>query len=366
MSSWSPPAFLKSNGQVGNGGTLRLHQRRFRLYEFAKYWYDSLLAYKSNGVSPTWISIQNEPDWAAGYDSCVFHPTEDTVNGTNYRQLFQSARARLSAPDESAVAAEDSCAGSRPHPLQRLAELRCNNEREQFLWRAHHLYGDSTDGTPDGFKGSISALDQFFPAKPQFMTEYGITRHDGPDRMLIHNALTVEQVSGYNFWNLIWPGTDGGLIQIENPLRTSRSWTNAPPGTPTQSHGWWLSPTYWAMKHFSYFIQPGFRRVAATCTDANVLTSAYLSPDGSATRGWCSSTKAPMRLHRRHELRFVSVFHSSVYQTAGTNYFQSLGSVGSQLTAARCVAHHGGAGQIRRRRFRDQSLADKRRKPALR
>lgn len=51
---------------------------------FASYSYDSLAAYASNGITPQWISIQNEPDFAAGYASCRFDSTEDTVNGTNY------------------------------------------------------------------------------------------------------------------------------------------------------------------------------------------------------------------------------------------------------------------------------------------
>jgi hypothetical protein len=50
MSSWAPPAFLKSNGQVGNGGTLVFTNGGFAYTNFANYWYDSLLAYRSNGV----------------------------------------------------------------------------------------------------------------------------------------------------------------------------------------------------------------------------------------------------------------------------------------------------------------------------
>jgi hypothetical protein len=149
---------------------------------------------------------------------------------------------------------------------------------------------------------------------------------------LIHNVLVVEQASGYNYWSLIWPVGGNGLVQIENPFDGSRaSWTNAPPGTTTESHGYWLTPAYWAMKHFSYFIQPGFRRVAATCTDTNVLTSAYLSPDGLRlvavfiNRNLASST---------NNVSFGSFpyLNSSVYQTAGTNHFQLLGPLPNPQT----------------------------------
>jgi glucuronoarabinoxylan endo-1,4-beta-xylanase len=93
MSSWAPPAFLKSNGQVGNGGTLLDTNGGFVYNEFAQYWYDSLQAYRSNGVSPTWISIQNEPDFEASYDSCVLRPSEGVVNGTNYASYAKALEA---------------------------------------------------------------------------------------------------------------------------------------------------------------------------------------------------------------------------------------------------------------------------------
>ena len=51
MSSWAPPAFLKSNGQVGNGGTLVYSNGGFAYTNFARYWYDSIQAYQSNGVN---------------------------------------------------------------------------------------------------------------------------------------------------------------------------------------------------------------------------------------------------------------------------------------------------------------------------
>lgn len=326
MSSWAPPAFLKSNGQVGNGGTLLYTNGGFAYKQFANYWYDSLAAYKALGVSPTWISIQNEPDWAAGYDSCVFHPKEDTVKGTNYASYSKALDAcyqRLTNMPSPPKLLGPECVGLGYNDVQHYAATMHPNS---FYGVAHHLYGGSTDGTPDGYKAAMSALTNVFPGKPRFMTEYGVTNMI-EQANLIHNVLTVEQASGYNYWSLVWPGTSGGLIQIEFPWDQSR-WTNAPPGTPTQSHGWWLAPAYWAMKHFSYFIQPGYRRVAATCSDPNVLTSAYLSPD--------SLRLVAVFINRNTSSSAVDVnfgsfpyFASSVYQTAGTNYFESLGSVAS-------------------------------------
>ncbi len=331
ISSWSPPAFLKSNGQVGNGGTLLYTNGGFLYNEFAQYWYDSIVAYRNLGVSPTWISIQNEPDWEAGYDSCIFRPSQVYTNPTNYWAGYSNALSatylRLTNLSSSPklLGPENVGLYGNSAAVQNYAATMNPNH---FYGVAHHLYGGSTDGSPDGYNSALSALTNIFPSKPRFMTEFGLG--DMLDQAnLIHNVLSVEQASAYNYWSLIWPGTEGGLIQIEFPWNQSQ-WTNAPPGTPTQSHGWWVTPAYWAMKHFSFFVQPGYRRVAAACTDTNVLTSAYLSPEGLRL--------VVVLINRNlnfatNSLSFGSFpyFNSAVYQTAGTNNFQSLGAVGSQL-----------------------------------
>jgi len=331
MSSWAPPAFLKSNGQVGNGGSLIMTNGGFAYTNFAQYWYDSLMAYQSNGVTMKWISIQNEPDWIASYDSCVFHPTEDTVNGTNYASYSKALDAvyqRLSTLPSPPKLLGPEVVGLGFSDVQHYTATMNGNS---FYGVAHHLYGGSTDGTPAGYVPAMNALTNVFPTKPRFMTEYGLSNMVDA-ASLIHYVLTAEQASGYNFWSLVWPVGGVGLVEIENPYDLS-SWTNAPPGTTGDLHGWWLSPCYWSMKHFSYFIQPGYKRVAATSSDTNVLASAYLSPDGLRLVSVFINKSTSASSTLATNFGSFPFFQSSVYQTAGTNYyFLPLGTIGSQLT----------------------------------
>jgi len=328
MSSWSPPAFLKSNGQVGNGGTLITNSGgSFAYTNFAQYWYDSIQAYKSNGVNLTWASLQNEPDFVATYDSCIFHPSEDTVDGTNYASYSKAMDAvyqrlsslpsppKLLAPEPVHIAFND------------LKNYAAGMNSTSFYGVAHHLYGDG-GATGDSFLGNISSAANMFPSKPHFMTEYGDLFDMIECANLIHDCLVVEQVSGYNHWSLVWPGTTGGLIQIENPFASRSTWTNAPPGTPTQPHGWWYSPSYWSMKHFSCFIQPGFKRVSATDSDSNVRSSAFLSPDGLRLVVVLINTNRAVSSAMNFNFGAFGAGKTSVYQTADTNYyFRSLGSL---------------------------------------
>lgn len=324
ISSWSPPAYLKSNGEVGNGGTLIQIEGEYAYSEFADYWYDSLQDYIANGVSPTWISIQNEPDWTAEYDSCRFNPTEAPWYGESYASyalaldaVYQRLEADLPSPPKLLG---PEVVGIGYNAIQNFAAAM---NPDSFYGLAYHLYHGSTNGTPDGYIPAFQATTSLFPEKPAFMTEYGDFFDMIECANLIHNALTEGQVSGYNHWSLIWPG-EIGLVEIEFP------WD---PGSWTNPKGYWLNPSYWSMKHFSYYITPGFRRVEAISSDPDVLVSAYLSPDDLRLVvvfiNRSTSTPSTVTL----DAGSFTYDYSSVYQTASSNYFESLGPIsGSQLT----------------------------------
>jgi O-glycosyl hydrolase len=74
MSSWSPPAYLKSNGMTrppptsgASGtepaGTLVQQGGVYAYSDYADWWVRSLQAYAAAGVVPDYVSIQNEPDF---------------------------------------------------------------------------------------------------------------------------------------------------------------------------------------------------------------------------------------------------------------------------------------------------------------
>jgi hypothetical protein len=142
----------------------------------------------------------------------------------------------------------------------------------------------------------------------------------------MHDCFVWEQAVGFNFWSLVWP-VSGGLINQENPYANHNTWTNAPPGTPTQSHGWWYAPGYWAMKHFSYYIQPGFKRINATNTDVNVRLTGWTSPDNSRLVVVLINTNKAVSSAMNFNLGAFTNGQSSVYQTWDTNYYKSLGAL---------------------------------------
>jgi hypothetical protein len=201
-----------------------------------------------------------------------------------------------------------------------------------FYGVAHHLYSGGSPSSADSFIPALQALTNVFPSMPKFQTEYGETDMI-QTALLMHHSLVQEGVSCYIFWSLVWPVGGPALVEQENPWNLS-SWTNAPPGTPTQSHGYWLTPEYYAVKHFSFFITPGFRRVDTPGDDPNARLSAYLSPDNSRLVVVMINPNSTAYAVT-NALNGFTVGTSAVYQTVGANaqtsQFAPLGTAPANL-----------------------------------
>jgi O-glycosyl hydrolase len=168
----------------------------------------------------------------------------------------------------------------------------------------------------------MNALRADYPNMPKMMTEYG----DGSmfnSAWIIHNAMTEEDASAYIFWSAFWP--DGGsLVLLDNPYDRSR-WTT--------DKGWKFGPGYWAIKHFSAYTSPGWKRVETSTTDPAIKLSAFVSPDGRRVTAVALNTSdtAPATLQLSlpgyaHKLR------PQVYRTAGDEQFKHLAEPGANNT----------------------------------
>jgi len=286
MSAWSPPAYLKSTGMTrppyntsanatGTAGTLVKNGDTYDYAGYADWWVRSLHAYAAQGVAPDYISIQNEPDFHTnGWETCLWGPTEDArLEGIATAGYGQAVDAVYNALGASTLA-------SRPIIVGPETTGFLNNVVQKYLAGlniaqlgaiAHHLYGTTVDNPdPDWFNGSMGAVGRAAQAAglPTFMTEYSpnvVTMFD--TAWLMNNALTVESVSAYIYWELIWsPTPPTGLVTIASSAPNSYT----------------INDTYYALKHFARWTDPGWVRVDATSSVSAVRVSAFVSPDGSS------------------------------------------------------------------------------------
>ncbi|MFV0504271.1 MAG: glycoside hydrolase family 30 protein [Lachnospirales bacterium] len=80
LSPWSPPAFMKTNGQKNQGGKLKPNYR----LTWAKYICKYICEYRKLGFNVTMLTIQNEPKATQKWDSCVYTGAEEKDFLENY------------------------------------------------------------------------------------------------------------------------------------------------------------------------------------------------------------------------------------------------------------------------------------------
>ena len=267
ISSWSPPANIKSNNSVNGGSNATLKKNsstgKYMYGEFGKYWADALSAYKSFGIEPDYISIQNEPSYDATWESCRFEPTENTTIAGYDRALDSVKFAFQQAGWHPGILASE-CHGIGYNTFQNYANRFNHNIVDGYCFHLYH--GDngsmsSNNPNPDAFNSNLTAIARTYSDKPIWQTEFD--RGDWfQTAWLINNCLIFGNVSAYLWWELVWPSGGKPLIQM-------------------QSSNYTITKYYWAFRQFSKYIYSGWKRATAETNDDSLRISAFINPEGN-------------------------------------------------------------------------------------
>ncbi len=265
ITSWAPPRELKSNDDVKNGGTLKKVNGEYVYDQFADYWYDSLKAYEKVGIVADYISIQNEPDYEADWNSCLFMPTE-TDEFAGYDKALDAVYKKLNKEmeDPPKLLGPETIGMGYTEFYNYLEEMNI----DYIYGIAHHLYRGGTHSNPTSFRYNMQQLDKKYKDMPKFQTEFERGDNGFKTAWLIHNALTEENVNAYLYWDLIWD--NGGLVVLENPWFKTQWRTDK---------GYYKSEEYYALQHYSKFIGKGYKRVDVNGGSNKIKVSAFISPD---------------------------------------------------------------------------------------
>ena len=278
MTSGTPPAALKANRSRTCGGrpetcTLAsLPGGRFDYAGFASHWRASLEAYADAGISPDYVSIQNNPNWVPPADrpneACRFLPEEGTatvnVDGAaveiaypGYREALSAVRAaiqdlpmpQIGAPEVSGIGMVD----------QYVPPL----DAAVFDALALHLYGVDATAVDIGGLEAVRDLARQLD-RPVFQTEM---QADGMETaILIHHALTAGGASAYLQNDLVAVTRDAAQVALVL-LDGARFEPQGP---------------YYALSHYAKSTDPGWVRVDADSDSSELLGSAWLAPDDRA------------------------------------------------------------------------------------
>ena len=174
--SWSPAGYVKSNNHhKGAGGTLKYTLEdgtvQFDYSGFANWWDESLDEYESNGISLDYISIQNEPDWPADYESCRLDP-EETITSSDTIAAYNTA---LDSVYNKVIARthQPNIIGPETIGIGFNAVEKYVNKLDETKIDAisHHLYHGVSENNPF-VSTDFTKVGNFHPEIPHFQTEF--------------------------------------------------------------------------------------------------------------------------------------------------------------------------------------------------
>ena len=272
-SPWSPPAWMKDNGDMLNGGKLR--KENYGVY--ADYLIKFIQAYRIAGIPITWLTIQNEPDARQIWESCNFIAEDEAgfiaehlapklraagisaglwIWDHNKDKIFTRARdvlknqkaaeaveaiafhwytgthfenlalCREFFPDKF-LAFTEGCVEMNPMAVSAMAD---SSSSDESLWRAGELYGRDLAGN-------------------------------------LNSGMSV-----YMDWNVLLDET-GGPNHVQN-------FCSSPLIYDTDKGEIKPQPAYWHIAHFSRFITTGSQIVAISRFTEELPFTAAVTPEG--------------------------------------------------------------------------------------
>lgn len=268
-SPWSPPGWMKTNNEMLHGGKLKTEYYP----NWALYYTKFIKAYEKEGL-PVWgISVQNEPMATQRWESCLYTAEEERDFLKNH---LGPTMEKEGLKDKKIIVWDH----NRDLIPQRAQAYFDDPEAAKYAWGiGFHWYEDWSGGTP--MYDNIRLIHENYPDKNIFFTE-GCAESFNAERYFAwvlgeeYGRSMINDFNngmvGFTDWNILLD-QNGGPNHVGN-------FCFAPVHGNTQTGELIYTNAYYYIGHFSKFIQPGAKRVSSAASRSQLLTTAFLNPDG--------------------------------------------------------------------------------------
>lgn len=265
VSPWSPPAWMKTNFRMDDGGSLRPEYAE----AWANYYVKFVQAMQREEHFPIWaFTVQNEPEAHQTWESCLYTPEEerDFIKnhlGPAFDRAGLTGQVKLLGWDHNRDRIEARAAADFDDPAS-----------ARYLWGLGvHWY------VSDDFAAS-SRVHASYPDKAVFFTE-GCCEGGKELGAWEHGEQYATQmigdfsnwVCGFLDWNIVLDQR-GGPNHVGN-------FCDAPVIVNTETKEVHYNASFYYIGQFSRFVQPGAHRIAASEAPAPLRSIAFANPDGS-------------------------------------------------------------------------------------
>ncbi len=256
LTPWSPPAWMKTNGEMNNGGKLKPECREVWARFMAKF----IRAYRDRGIPVSLVSIQNEPEAVQVWDSCIWSAEEE---GEFVAKFLGPTLEREGLGDVGILIWDH----NRDAMVRRAAgAIRFPGASRYIHGTAYHWYNG------EQFE-NVSAVHELFPDKHLYFTEASIEKAPtsggewGSGERYAHHIINDMNnwCEGWMDWNMVLT-SDGGPNHVGN-------YCDAPVLVDVDNSKVVYQSPFWYIGHFSRFVRPGYFHI-----DCNVCGNIPRAP----------------------------------------------------------------------------------------
>jgi glucosylceramidase len=263
LSVWSPPAFMKSNGQRREGGKLLPgYYKRYAAY-ICRYMQEFI----SRGYQVERISVQNEPNAVQKWDSCVYTSEEEK---TFLKEALYPAMKEKGLSDIEIFIWDH----NKERLYERVRDIVDEETKEMVQGAAFHWYSG------DHFE-ALDLVREQYPQMKLILSESCLEYSKFDESMEGINAfrLAHDMMGNLNHglhafydWNILLD-EKGGPNHVGNfcdaPFLYDREGQRLIPRR-----------TLMCYRHFGRFIRPGAVRIGHTCYTGDLEVTSWRNPDG--------------------------------------------------------------------------------------
>jgi len=269
-SPWSPPGWMKTNGQMNNGGSLKQEHYETWAHCFAKY----LQEYKKEGIDIWGVTVQNEPQAVTPWDNCVYSPRQE-------REFVKTLGKML---EKHGLSSKKIIVWDHNKDImkERVDDMFSDPEASKWVWGVgFHWY--SHDDKMNILDNSV--LDYTYENYNKNLIFTEGCNPLGSSKPFIGKWWTGEKyalniINDLNHWTRAWCDWNLCLNEVGGPNHV-QNYCDAPIIADTINQKLHFNSSYYYIAHFSKYILPGAERVKATTENKNLHITAFLNQDKS-------------------------------------------------------------------------------------
>jgi glucosylceramidase len=269
VSPWSPPAFMKTNKNMLQGGKL--------LPEFRQTWADYFVkfikTYEKLGI-PIWgLTTQNEPMATQRWESCIFSAEEER----DFIKRYLGPTLHKNGLADKKLIAWDH---NRDQIYQRASVLLSDPEAAKYIWGIGYHWYETWTGS-DMLFNNVKLVHEAFPDKQLMLTEGCVEKFnvDSVSRWDLGERYGYSLINDFNSGVTAWTDWNMLLDDKGGPNHVG-NFCFAPIHADSKTGRLIYTNSYYYLGHFSKFVRPGAKRVASSSNRDKLQTTAFLNKDG--------------------------------------------------------------------------------------